>query len=317
MAPAGSRRGGAYDVVMGTARRSAAYVRRRIAVPVGGDGQSPPEGRFTQPPTEEGGLDEAAETGPPGGDTWFADHYGLAANRMLGFLALDGITIEGKQVADIGSGDGILDLALVHKGRPARLVGFDVNRTHADVLLESARDEGVCDDLPDALEFQECGTTTIPAPDGAFDVVVTWSAFEHVDDPLAVLREIRRVIADDGILFLQLWPFYYSQYGSHLRDWFPEGWEHLEMSAEAIEAALRTSTRHSPQWVDVMLGEFASLNKVTVDELGRALIDAGFGVRRLNLLTSIMSIPPEPASRYPLSALGIEGVELTAVPMPR
>jgi SAM-dependent methyltransferase len=295
---------------------------RRITVAANGDRPSPPvlgapTRREDGSACQEGGTQEAVDAGPPGFDTWFADHYGDAANRLLGFLALDGHTIEGKRVADIGAGDGILDLGLVHKGRPAQLVGFDLHRTHEDILLEAARREGVCDALPEALEFEECQPASIPAPDGAFDVVVTWSAFEHIDDPLAVLREARRVIADDGILFLQLWPFYYSQFGSHLRDWFPKGWEHLQMTPEEIEVTVRSSPVHGEQWADVMLGEFGTLNKVTVDDLGRALRDAGFGVQRLNLLTRVVPIPPEPALRFPLSALGVEGIELTAVPLSR
>jgi hypothetical protein len=66
-----------------------------------------------------------------------------------------------------------------------------------------------------------------------------------------------------------------------------------------------------------MLREFDDLNKVTVDELGRALAAAGFDVRRLNLLTRAVPVPPGAASRHALSALGVEGVELLAVPLER
>lgn len=341
LAPEGSRRGDGYDVVMGAARRSAGRVRRRVAGPAEGDGPAPsvpsPPEDDTQPPpvavdapsaiavavpepaepAEPAETGETAPTGPPGADTWFRDHYDFAAGRVIEFLAVDGIGIEGKQVADIGAGDGILDLGLVHKGRPARLVGFDLNATHADLLLESARREGVCDVLPDALEFEVSKPTGIPAADGSFDVVITWSAFEHIADPLGVLVEARRVVKEDGVLFVQVWPFYHSQFGSHLRDWFPDGWEHLEHAPEELEAMIRASDLHTQQWADVMLHEFSELNKTTVDDLGRALVEAGFGVRRLNLLTREVPLPSEPALRLPLSALGIEGVELTAVPLPR
>lgn len=50
------------------------------------------------------------QPGPPGASTWFRDHYDQAASRVIEFLRLDDVSLEGKIVADIGTGDGILDL---------------------------------------------------------------------------------------------------------------------------------------------------------------------------------------------------------------
>ncbi len=320
VAPGGSRRGHAYDLIVGTVRRSAGRVRAGTAVRAKDHAVVPPTGQPAAdasaalgPTTVEG----VEVVGPPGANTWFRDHYEEAAARVVEFLAMDGITLEGKQVADIGAGDGILDLGLAHKGRPQRLVAFDLNAMSLDDLLAAAIDEGVCDALPPSLEFVVSGTTSIPVEDRSFDIVVSWSAFEHIADPLGVLREVRRVLRDDGCLFLQVWPFYHSQFGSHLRDWFPQGWEHLEHPADEIEAIVRSSDLHAAEWADVMLREFGELNKVTVDDLGGALLEAGFDVRRLNLLTRAVAVPPSAASRHALSVLGIEGVELLAVPLPR
>jgi SAM-dependent methyltransferase len=316
VAPTGTRRGNGYDLAVATARRSAGRLLRRFesrGVPVVRSG--PDVAADRGPAADEDATDGPVVAGPPGVDTWFEEHYDAAAARVIEFLAQEGVALEGKQVADVGSGDGILDLGLVHKGRPARLVGFDVNLTNCEILLESARRQGVCESLPSSLAFEASGPTSIPAEDRSFDVVVSWSAFEHIADPIAVLREVRRVIRDDGVLFVQLWPFYHSRFGSHLRDWFPEGWEHLEMSAEDIDGVVRASDVHAADWADLMLHEYRGLNRISVDDLGRALVDAGFVVRRLHLLTSDVPLPPGPASHLPLSALGIDGVELVAVPV--
>lgn len=40
-------------------------------------------------------------------------------------------------------------------------------------------------------------------PDGAFDVVTMWDVVEHVPDPPALLREVRRVLSADGFLILE------------------------------------------------------------------------------------------------------------------
>lgn len=310
VAPRGSRRGQAYDLVVGAARRAATGRRP--------DGAVAARTVAEAPVATEPAADEAADlVGPPGANTWFRDHYDEAATEVVEFLAVAGITLEGKQVADIGAGDGILDLGLVHKGRPDRLVAFDLDPTRPDDLLAAAVVEGVCQVLPSALEFVVSEPTRLPAEDGSFDVVLSWSAFEHIADPLGVLQEARRVLRDDGFLFLQVWPFYHSQFGSHLRDWFPDGWEQLGLPAHEIEAIVRASDAHAPGWADVMLREFGELNKVTVDDLGVALTEAGFDVRRLSLITRAVPVPPKVASRHALSALGIEGVELLAVPLPR
>jgi 2-polyprenyl-3-methyl-5-hydroxy-6-metoxy-1,4-benzoquinol methylase len=314
VAPGGSRRGQAYDAAVATARGSIQRLRR-ASTPHGNGHVAPLSAPAPAEPALEGPFTDVP-AGPPGQevDTWFRDHYDYAADEVIGFLAEEGISLSGKLVADIGAGDGIIDLGLARKGTPARLVGFDVNPVDRDKLLSFARRESVCDHLPETLEFCVSGPTGLPAEDASFDVLVTWSAFEHIPDPLGVLREMRRVIRDDGIMFLQVWPFYYSQFGSHLRDWFPDGWDHLTHTPAEIETTLRSSGRHDPGWDDVMLAEFAELNKVTVDELGAAMLEAGFLVKRLQLLTRRVSIPPGPAAQWPLTALGVEGVEFLAVP---
>ena len=42
----------------------------------------------------------------------------------------------------------------------------------------------------------------IPFPDGTFDVVITNQVLEHVPDAGLHLREIRRVLPDDGVVYL-------------------------------------------------------------------------------------------------------------------
>jgi ubiquinone/menaquinone biosynthesis C-methylase UbiE len=255
------------------------------------------------PPAEVPKLDQRA-------DQWFWDHYEWAPLELLAFMAEAGETIESREVADVGCGDGIIDLGLVRHGRPARLVGFDVNPVRDDLLLERARAAEVADELPPELEFRECVAEKLPAPDDAFDVVVTWSAFEHIDDPAVVLAEIRRVLRPDGVLFLQLWPFYHSRFGAHLDEWYPEGFVQFERDADAIEADVLARAENE-DWARYKLAEFRTLNRITLDELGQALVDAGFRVTMLQLLAERAHLPAE-VHGLPLSHLGVAGVMLLA-----
>ena len=68
----------------------------------------------------------AAEPSPE--ERWFRDHWQAA------YQVLEYVDVTGKSVADIGSGDGIIDLALTLGGRPRELVGYDVNPTPVDQL---------------------------------------------------------------------------------------------------------------------------------------------------------------------------------------
>jgi SAM-dependent methyltransferase len=244
---------------------------------------------------------------------WFWDHYDNAANEVIDFLAGDGITLEGSEVADVGCGDGIIDLGLVHKGKPALLHGFDVNLTDTGHLLRRASEEGVCNELPSNLEFKQSEPRRLPTGDNAFDFVVTWSAFEHIADPVSVLTEIRRILRPTGMLFLQLWPFYYSSAGSHLWDWFDSPYPHLLLDDEEVTRDLRADPKPSVEWTEYMLDEYLHLNRITLDELQRSILAAGLAVRKFELMTQTVHVPPQ-LQRYTLSQLGIFGVKLIATP---
>lgn len=260
-------------------------------------------------------LDEDPPDEDPGmfpEDRWFADHID-AARQVIAFLGGDGLSMEGQQVADIGCGDGIIDLGLALEGKPARLVGYDLNLTDADGLLTRARDEGYADELPDNLEFVGSGSDQVPADDASIDCLVSWSCFEHVSEPVAMATEMRRVIRPDGVLFLQLWPFYYSEHGGHLFDWYPGGFAHLVNSDDELRRRLLEEDvkPHS----EYIWNEFSNLNKITVDDLGEALHKGGFDVVKIELISNASHIPPE-VSHLPLSHLLVSGIKLLARPRP-
>jgi ubiquinone/menaquinone biosynthesis C-methylase UbiE len=245
-----------------------------------------------------------------GADQWFWDHYEWAAGEVVAFLAEDGLTLADRDVADVGCGDGITDLGLVHRARPRRLVGFDLDPVRQDLLIERATAAGVADSLPTSLEFTECTAKELPAPDDSFDFVVSWSAFEHIADPLCVLREIRRILRPGGVFFLQVWPFYNSQHGAHLDEWYPAGFVQYQKSPETISAEVLEMAENK-DWARYKLGEFEKLNRVTVDDVGRALRDAGFTVAKLQLMHERVHLPPE-VGDVALSQLGISGIMLLA-----
>jgi SAM-dependent methyltransferase len=277
-----------------------------LATPGARRGVTPRSRRDRNPIVERRSLGEG------GGSQWFWDHYKEAVDQIVEFCEPAGVQLQGRRIADIGSGDGIMAAGLCRRVMPASLVGFDIRLTNRDVLAARCHAEGV-GALPPQLEFRESAETGVPAPDGAFDFIYSWSAFEHISQPVEVLTEIRRILHPDGQFFLQLWPFYRSAKGSHLWEWFDGDHHHLTEADEQVIANLRASDRHSPEWTEYMIREYETLNRLTVDGLQRALAAAGFKVALFELLTARAHVTPDLAG-YSWTDLAVGGIKLLATP---
>jgi SAM-dependent methyltransferase len=241
---------------------------------------------------------------------WWDAHFTDAAGAVLDFFGGDGISLTGKRVADIGCGDGIIDLGVALAAEPDRLVGFDLLTTDVDLLARRAKEHIGLDQLPENLFFATSEEVALPAEDASFDHVISWSAFEHIADPVGVLREVRRILVDDGVLFIQLWPFYNSAHGTHLVDWYPDGFAQFKHSNAEILRTVRAAG--PPEMATEMLEVYRTLNGITADELQLALWRAGFRIVKVALDSESVHIPDE-AAHLPLSSVAISGIKLLAI----
>lgn len=105
-------------------------------------------------------------------------------------------------VAAVGPGTRLLDAgcgaggaSVLAAGRGAQVNGLDA----ADTLLAIARAR-----VPDG-DFRLGDLETLPYADGTFDAVIAADVLPYVADPLAALRELRRVCARQGCVVLALW----------------------------------------------------------------------------------------------------------------
>jgi ubiquinone/menaquinone biosynthesis C-methylase UbiE len=263
-------------------------------------------------PIRDGRTVERRSLGDAGGSQWFWDHYEYAVDQIVEFCESVGVEFGNRRIADIGCGDGIMAAGLCDRVSPANLVGFDINPTNRDILATRCREQGIRA-LPPQLEFRGSTETGIPAPDDWFDFVYSWSAFEHIAQPVEVLQEIRRILRPEGHFFLQLWPFYRSAKGSHLWEWFADDHHHLKEPAPDIVAKLKASDRHRSDWTEYMADEFEHLNRITVGELQQALAAARFEVVLVELITARTRVTPE-LSGYSWPDLAVGGVKLLAAP---
>jgi SAM-dependent methyltransferase len=241
---------------------------------------------------------------------WWDAHYNDATGAILDFFGGDGISLTGKRIADIGCGDGIIDLGVVMAAKPDRLVGFDLLTTDVELLARRAKEHIGLAELPDNLFFATSEEVRLPAEDASFDYVISWSAFEHIGDPVGVLREVRRILVDEGVLFIQLWPFYNSAHGTHLVDWYPDGFAQFKHSNADILRTVRQAG--PPEMATEMLEVYRTLNGITADGLQLALWRAGFRIVKVVLDSETVHIPDE-AAHLPLSTVAISGIKLLAV----
>lgn len=159
----------------------------------------------------------------------FVMHTEEAARRPRSELAEEDFTT-GKEVAaslakwtpfarrvvlDLGCGRGIKATGCAASAPDARLVvGLDVD---AKALLsgqEFSRQRGVS-----GIAFVVADAGALPLKDESVDIVFSVNAFEHVSRPQAALAELARALKDQGWLWLEFFPLFYSRFGSHLWDY--------------------------------------------------------------------------------------------------
>lgn len=113
------------------------------------------------------------------------------------------------RVIDVGCGDGRHILAAARRGCFA--VGLDYD---ADEVLKARRRLGVA-----KVDLIVGDATRLPLRDGVFDAVICTETLEHLPDDDGAIREIARVLRDDGLLhgavpshFTEM-PFWRLSYG--------------------------------------------------------------------------------------------------------
>jgi SAM-dependent methyltransferase len=94
---------------------------------------------------------------------------------------------------DVGCGPGTLSVDLARRIAPGRVLAVDRVDDALGEARRHAADAGV-----DTIEFCVADGYALDLPDRSFDVVHAHQVLQHVSDPVAMLREFRRVRRDDG-----------------------------------------------------------------------------------------------------------------------
>ncbi len=114
---------------------------------------------------------------------------------------LQGVSIAGTRVLDIGCGTGGPDVHLMREHNAGSVTGIDVEA----LLIKRCRRLAEKHGLGARLQFDWVDPGPLPYDDASFDVVFSKDAIIHISDKAALARELYRVLAPGGRFVASDW----------------------------------------------------------------------------------------------------------------
>ena len=125
-----------------------------------------------------------------------------------------------KVVIDFGCGDGADAVEVAERGAK-KVIGIDIRERALAKARQTALAHGVA---------ERCIFTT--QTDEKADIILSLDAFEHFNDPAAILRIMRKLVKDEGCVIAAFGPTWYHPLGGHLFSPFP--WAHLIFTEKSL-----------------------------------------------------------------------------------
>jgi SAM-dependent methyltransferase len=100
----------------------------------------------------------------------------------------------GLSLLDVGCGPGTITVDLARRLAPGRVVGIDSAAEIIEQAAGLAFDEGVGN-----ADFRVGDIYALDFPDASFDIVHAHQVLQHVANPVAAMREVRRVLKPGGL----------------------------------------------------------------------------------------------------------------------
>jgi len=134
----------------------------------------------------------------------FADEYARKHRKIaekFGRQVAGKLTLRGFKdghVLDVGCGFGATAIVVAQAFPQSTVVGIDLS----DALLDLAIQETQAAGLDHRVTFKTADVQEIPYDDDSFDALINLQMLHIVEDPVAMLDEMERVLAPDGVLFM-------------------------------------------------------------------------------------------------------------------
>ncbi|WP_345374263.1 class I SAM-dependent methyltransferase [Frondihabitans cladoniiphilus] len=101
----------------------------------------------------------------------------------------------GLSLLDVGAGPGTITVDFAERLAPGQVVGIDQSAEIVEQAAALAETRGLTN-----VSFQAADLYELPFADDTFDVVHAHQVLQHVSDPVAALREMRRVTKPGGLV---------------------------------------------------------------------------------------------------------------------
>lgn len=213
----------------------------------------------------------------------YADTMAPSLRSMASGAVFRAALRRGERVLDVGTGTGIGVAAA--RGSGCEVIGLDAS---AEMLAVARRE------LPDH-EFIEADFNAMPFEPASFDVVLSVHALLFAEDPVAALREWRRVTRPGGRLSLSVpgptertpWSIYQDVYERHgirtaratdyptqavLREWASAaGWSSIASDSDPRTSIRLADAEKFDRWLSV--GSRGAALRGRADSDRRALAD--------------------------------------------
>ena len=167
-------------------------------------------------------LEEYCAAYPPrpeyGYDSQSVEKRGIAVGRNL----IRSIPQRIASSLELGCSDGMVSLYLSSKNIAATAI--DSNDARFDSRVSNSN-----------VKLRTMDARNLKFDDNSFDLVFSFNAFEHFEDPEKVLIEAIRVVKEHGYLFFDFGPLYYSAWGAHLYREIPVPFCHLLFKQADLE----------------------------------------------------------------------------------
>ncbi len=171
----------------GLASRADAY---DPAPPTAGPGDEPLE-RNHMPAQSNDGVRE--QYSPGYGEDLVGSYQERSVGREAAFLR--SFLRSGMKLLDCGCGPGSITVGLGQLVSPGEVHGVDVEPSQIAIASARQQEAGVAN-----LRFEVGSVYALSFPDDTFDVVFMHAILQHLREPLAALREARRVLRPGGVV---------------------------------------------------------------------------------------------------------------------
>lgn len=120
-------------------------------------------------------------------------HRWRTVDNSAAYLLAD--LVPGADVLDVGCGPGTITVDIARRVAPGRVVGIDAAADAIDAARAAVAEAGTAN-----VEVRVDDVYALAAPDATFDVVHAHQVLQHLTEPVAALREMRRVCRPGGVV---------------------------------------------------------------------------------------------------------------------